>query len=73
METYIFLREVAGSFGLVWMFIIFVAIVIWVMTGRRKSYQDTAEIIFRNEDGPAQDDEPRPDDPGRDNRKEARS
>lgn len=55
MEIYVFAREVLGSFGLVLMFVFFVSTVVWVLTGRRQSYDDCAQIIFRNEDGPADD------------------
>jgi cytochrome c oxidase cbb3-type subunit 4 len=74
METYVFLREVAGSWVLLMMFIFFVTTVIWVLTGRRESYRDTANIIFRHEDGPADDDTTqRQAVPDRESRKEARS
>jgi len=68
METYVFLREVAGSWVLVMMFTFFVATVIWVLTGRRDSYRDSADIIFRHDDKPAADDDDRID-----TRQEARS
>lgn len=68
MDTYVFLREVAGSWVLVMMFIFFVATVIWVLTGRRESYRDSADIIFRHEDKPAEDG-----DGPTDTRQEARS
>lgn len=68
METYVFAREVLGSFGLVLMFVFFVATVIWVLTGRRQSYTDAADVIFRHDDKPADD----ADGPS-DTRQEARS
>ncbi|PWR01611.1 CcoQ/FixQ family Cbb3-type cytochrome c oxidase assembly chaperone [Meridianimarinicoccus roseus] len=73
METYVFLREVMGSFGLILMFVFFVTTVIWVLTGRRDSYQDTADIIFRHDNGPADEPGTRQAQPDRDSRKEARS
>lgn len=73
METYVFLRETAGSWGLVLMFVFFVTTVIWVLTGRKDSYKDTSEIIFRHDDGPAEDTDTRQETPERDSRKEARS
>jgi len=69
METYVFAREVLGSFGLVLMFVFFVATVIWVLTGRRESYRNAADVIFRHEDKPAGNDE----DSLTDTRQEARS
>ncbi|QIE42707.1 cbb3-type cytochrome oxidase subunit 3 [Meridianimarinicoccus aquatilis] len=73
METYVFLREVMGSFGLVLMFIFFVTTVLWVLTGRKESYQDTAKIIFRHDNGPADTTGERQEKTDRDSRKEARS
>ncbi|MGS4946873.1 CcoQ/FixQ family Cbb3-type cytochrome c oxidase assembly chaperone [Meridianimarinicoccus sp. RP-17] len=73
MDTYVFLREVLGSFGLVWMFVVFVTVVVWVLTGRNDSYRDAANAVFRNDDGPRDATDPRQDAPGRDSRKEARS
>lgn len=71
MDTYTFLREVAGSWMLLFMFTFFVVVVVWVITGRSKSYTDTAEIIFRHEDKPL-DDVPAQD-ASQDDIKEARS
>ena len=55
MDIYVFLREVLGSFGLILMFVFFVSTVVWVLTGRKDSYRNAADIIFRNEDKPADD------------------
>jgi cytochrome c oxidase cbb3-type subunit 4 len=55
MESYTFLREVLGSFGLVLMFVFFVATVIWVLTGRKESYTTAADVIFRHDEKPADD------------------
>ena len=52
MDTYTFLREVAGGWVLVLMVAFFVAMIVWVLAGRRSSYRDTAAIIFRHEDKP---------------------
>lgn len=57
MEFYVFLREVLGSFGLILMFVFFVSTVVWVLTARKGKYDNAADIIFRNEDKPAPDDD----------------
>ena len=53
METYTFLRELADSWFMLAMLLGFIGIIIWVLLGKSKSYRDTAESIFRNEDAPA--------------------
>lgn len=60
METYSLLRTFADSWMLLFLFVFFVSTVVWVLTGKRAKYQDTAELIFRNEDGPATDDPAEP-------------
>jgi cytochrome c oxidase cbb3-type subunit 4 len=56
METYGILRQLADSWGLVLMVVVFVAIVAWVFRpGARKSQDDAARSIFRNEDKPKDD------------------
>ncbi|OSP56742.1 cbb3-type cytochrome c oxidase subunit 3 [Pseudoruegeria sp. SK021] len=54
MDTYSLLRQFADSWMLLFMTVIFVGILIWVLTGRKQSYRDTANIIFRHDDGPAE-------------------
>ncbi|WP_292293760.1 cbb3-type cytochrome c oxidase subunit 3 [Marivita sp.] len=54
METYTFLRHFADSWMLLVLFLFFVGVIFWVVRpGSRKTYQDTANIPFRNEDKPA--------------------
>ena len=54
MELYTLLREFADSWMLLAMFGFFAAVILWVMRpGSRKTYADTADIIFRNETKPA--------------------
>ncbi|WP_418593011.1 cbb3-type cytochrome oxidase subunit 3 [Ponticoccus sp. (in: a-proteobacteria)] len=54
MENYSFLRQLADSWGLLVMFLIFVGIIFWAFRpGSRKTYEDTANIPFRHEDRPA--------------------
>ncbi|WP_299425469.1 cbb3-type cytochrome c oxidase subunit 3 [uncultured Shimia sp.] len=60
METYSFLREFADSWMLLFLFMFFLAIVLWVFRpGASKEYQDTASIPFRHEDKPATTEEAR--------------
>ena len=60
METYSLLREFADSWMMLFLFVFFVSVCIWVIFGKRSKYQDTAEMIFRNEDHPASDDPEEP-------------
>ena len=54
METYNFLREFAGSFSMVGLFVFFIGMVIFVLRpGSSKVYRDVADIPFRHEDKPA--------------------
>lgn len=58
MENYSFLRQLADSWGLLVMFLIFVGIIFWAFRpGSRKAHEDTANIPFRHEDRPAADEE----------------
>ncbi|MCA8884064.1 MAG: cbb3-type cytochrome c oxidase subunit 3 [Rhodobacteraceae bacterium] len=57
MEIYTLLREFADSWMLLFLFVFFVGMVLWVLTGRSKSYRDTAEMIFRHDDKPLSDEE----------------
>ena len=56
--NYHLLRGLADSWGLLLMVVAFVAIVAWVFRpGSRKTQQDAANQIFRNEDAPRKDDD----------------
>lgn len=53
-DSYTIMRIFAGSWGLVFMFLVFVGvIVITLRPGSRKVHQDTANIPFRHDDKPA--------------------
>ncbi len=53
-STYSAFRVFADSWGLLFLFLVFVGVVIWVFRpGSTKVYRDTANIPFRNEDKPA--------------------
>ncbi len=55
MDTYSILREFADSWMLLALFGFFIAVILWVFRpGSRKTYDDTANIPFRNETKPAQ-------------------
>lgn len=52
-ETYTILRHFADSWGLLVMFLFFLAVVLWVFRpGSARIYDDTANMIFRNETHP---------------------
>ncbi|MFS4581052.1 cbb3-type cytochrome c oxidase subunit 3 [Phaeobacter sp. C3_T13_0] len=54
MDIYTLLREFADSWMLLFLFVFFVAVVIWAFRpGSTKVYSDTANIPFRHEDKPA--------------------
>jgi len=56
METYTFLRHFADSWMLLFLTLFFVGVVFWVFRpGSRRVHEDSANIIFRNEDRPASD------------------
>jgi len=63
METYTWLRTFADSWHLLFMTLFFIGVIIWAFRpGSRKTHEDTASMIFRNEDKPAprdDDDAPR--------------
>lgn len=60
MEQYSFLREFADSYGLLFLFAVFIGVILWVLRpGSSKQYRDTADIPFRHEDKPAQSEEAR--------------
>ena len=53
MDTYGTLRGFADSWGLVFMFLAFVVVLVWVLRpGARKAHDDASKLIFRNEDHP---------------------
>ena len=50
MDTYSFLREMADSWGLLFLVVFFLGSVIWAFRpGSRKEHADTANVVFRNE------------------------
>lgn len=56
METYSLMREFADSWMLLFLFAFFVGCVVWVFRpGSSRSYSDSAQIPFRNEDAPSED------------------
>ncbi|MEM8554373.1 MAG: cbb3-type cytochrome c oxidase subunit 3 [Pseudomonadota bacterium] len=48
-------QQILDNWTLVYLFTAFVGICLWVLLGNRKSYRNTAEMIFRNDDKPAPD------------------
>ena len=55
METYSFLRQLADSWFLLAMTLIFLGICVWAFRpGSRSTHQDVANSIFRNDDRPAE-------------------
>lgn len=60
METYTFLREFADSWALLTLFTIFVGIWFWAWRpGSRKTHDDAASSIFRNDQRPKSDVRPK--------------
>ena len=56
METYSFLRELADSWVLLFLFLFFTAVIVWVFRpGSTKVYENPANIPFRHDDNPAPD------------------
>ena len=54
METYTALRAFADSWHLLFMFLFFIGMVIFVLRpSAKKLHEDTASMIFRNDDRPA--------------------
>lgn len=61
MELYSLLRATADSWGLLFMFLMFVGIALWAFRpGSRKTHDEIASSIFRNEDRPARDEPAEP-------------
>jgi len=55
MDTYSFMRQFADSWGMLFLFSVFVCVVFWAFRpGSRKVHDDISNIPFRNEDRPAQ-------------------
>jgi len=53
-DTYTIMRIFAGSWGLVFMFLVFVGVILFTLRpGSRRVHQDTANIPFRHDDKPA--------------------
>lgn len=72
METYSLLRGFADSWFLLLMVLFFIGVVFWAFRpGSRKLHDDSANLIFRNENAPAEDDGPHADRPDRGAKKEA--
>jgi cytochrome c oxidase cbb3-type subunit 4 len=54
MDTYSITRQIADSWGLLAMFVLFAAIVVFAFRpGSRKIHNDISQIPFRHEDKPA--------------------
>lgn len=54
MDTYSVLRQIADSWVLLAMVIFFLGVVVWAFRpGSKKQHRDTANIPFRNEQAPA--------------------
>lgn len=54
MELYSILRQFADSWVLLAMTLFFLGVIVWAFRpGSTRTYQDTANIPFRNEDKPA--------------------
>jgi len=58
-ETYTIMRVFAGSWGLVFMFAVFLVVILYTLRpGSRRTHTDIANIPFRNDDRPAVDTPP---------------
>lgn len=56
METYTALRQFADSWAVVFLLAFFIGVIVWVFRpGSKKIYDDSANMIFRNEDKPKDD------------------
>ena len=56
MDLYSLLREFADSWVLLALFLVFIGVVLWAFRpGSRRVHEDIANIPFRHEDKPAQD------------------
>ena len=55
MDTYSILREFADTWGLLGLFLVFVAVVIYTLRpGSKKLHDDIAQIPFRNDELPGE-------------------
>jgi len=53
-DTYTIMRVFAGSWGLLFMFTVFILVILFVLRpGSGRVYKDTANIPFRHDDKPA--------------------
>ncbi len=58
-DTYTLMRTFAGSWGLLFMLVVFLAVVVFTLRpGSRHIHDDTADIPFRYDDKPAPADPP---------------
>jgi cytochrome c oxidase cbb3-type subunit 4 len=56
-DTYTIMRVFAGSWGALFMFVSFVAVIVFTLRpGSRNVHRDTASIPFRHDDRPASED-----------------
>ena len=56
MDTYSLMREFADSWMLLFLTLFFLAVVLWVFRpGSSREQRDSANIIFRHEDSPGED------------------
>ena len=58
MQDQSLMQQILDNLTLVYLFTVFVGICIWVICGKSKSYRDTANLIFRNEDKPVTETDP---------------
>jgi cytochrome c oxidase cbb3-type subunit 4 len=62
MDMYSFLRQMADSWALLVLFLVFLAVVLWAFRpGSNKVHRDIATSIFRNDkkpEGPSKDPQP---------------
>ena len=53
-STYSIMQIFAGTWGLVYMFLVFIGVILWAFRpGSRDVHRDTANIPFRHDDKPA--------------------
>ncbi|GAA5077775.1 cbb3-type cytochrome c oxidase subunit 3 [Roseibacterium beibuensis] len=58
-DTYTIMRVFAGSWGMLFMLLAFLAVILFTLRpGSRKVHRDTANIPFRHDDRPAGDTTP---------------
>ncbi len=58
MQTYSLLREFADSWMLLALSVVFIGVAVWAFRpGSRKTHDDAAALIFRNDTRPAPDPE----------------